>query len=280
MSWKAQRWGSALGRALLLGVIVIAFLLPLLWTVLASFDIKPENAVSPPRWQASPSLSNYEEVGATEPGFLQELLTSTAVAVASTVLTTGIAFLAAYSLARFRWRGKRLLVQGFLILACLPVMAYAIPLGATARQLHLYDTFIGVVLAETAVFAPLAVYILFGYVAQVSTELEEAACLDGAAPLQLIRWIVLPVVATGLAATAIIIFVLSWNEFLVPFVLSTDSVRSIPMAMVDVFKWDRELEWSAVAAALVASLLPLLFLVAAAHRFLEHFSLTPTHAAS
>lgn len=279
-SWKTQRQAGAIGRALLLGLIVTAFLLPLLWTVLASFDIKPENAVSPPRWQVSLSLSNYQEVGATEPGFLQELLTSTNLAVATTLLTIGIAFLAAYSLARSRWRAKRLLVQGFLILASLPVMAYAIPLGATVRGFHLYDTFVGVVLAETAVFSPLAVYILFGYITQVSPELEEAACLDGAAPLQLVWWVVLPAVATGVAATAIIIFVLSWNEFLVPFVLSTDSVRSIPMAMVDVFKWDRELEWSAVAAALVASLLPLLLLVAAAHRLLEYFSLAPTHPAN
>lgn len=275
ISWKVRRRVEAIGRGLVLILIVVAFLLPLLWTVLASINLKPENSISPPRWDIALSLDNYQEVGATEPGFLQELLTSTALAVTSTLLTITIAFLAAHSLARTRLRGKATLVSSFLVLASLPVMAYAIPLSATVRYLRLYDTFVGVTLAEAAVFAPLAVYILHSYLAGVPLELEEAAYLEGAGSLRVARSIVLPISAAGVAATAVIIFVLSWNQFLIPFVVSTDGVRSIPMAMVDVFKWDRELEWSSVAAALVASLLPLLILVTAAHRLLEYFSLTP-----
>lgn len=274
--WKKQRQLSTFIRAMLIGLFLAAFLIPLLWTFLASFDIKPQNSVAPPKWQAAVSLDNYQEVGVTEPGFMEELVTSTNLAIVTTALTMATSFLLAFALARSPWRRKQELVQVFLILASLPVMAYAIPLSATTRSLHLYDTFVGATLAETAMLSPLAVYVLFGYLAQLSPDMEQAAYLEGANALRVLWSIVLPAIAAGMAATAIVIFVLSWNQFLVPFVVTTDNVRSIPMAMVDVFKWDRELEWSSVAAALLASLLPLLVLVAAAHRLLERFSLRPS----
>ena len=104
--------------------------------------------------------------------------------------------------------------------------------------------------------------------------------LDGAEVWQILRSVVLPIIAASVAATAVIVFVLTWNQFLIPFVLSTNQVRSIPMAMVDVFKWDRELEWPRVAAALSTSLLPLLILILAAQRLLERLSLIPSQQAT
>jgi multiple sugar transport system permease protein len=276
IGWKAQRRLRNALWALSLSLTVLAFILPVVWTILASFDVKPENVVSPPTWEFVLTLDNYQEIGVTEPGFAQELMTSTDLAVVTTLLTIAVAFFGAYSLARSHLSGKNVLVQSFLILASLPVMAYIIPLNDTVKHLGLYDTFAGVALAETAVLAPLAVYILYGYLVQVSPELEEAARLDGASVWQIIRSVVLPITAAGVAATAVVIFVLSWNQFLVPLVLSTNHVRNIPEAMVDFFKFDRILEWSSVAAAFVASLLPLVILVTAAHRLLEYFSLTPT----
>ncbi len=276
IGWKAQRRLRCVVWVLSMTLTVMAFMLPVVWTVLASFDIKPENAVSPPTWEFAPTLDNYQEVGVTEPGFAQEVLTSTDLAVVTTLATTAIAFFGAYGLARSRLRGRNVLVQGFLILASLPVMAYVIPLNDTMKRFSFHDTFAGVALAETAVFMPLAVYILYGYLVQLSSELEEAARLDGANVWQIIRSVVLPITAAGVSATAVVIFVLSWNQFLVPLALSTNQVRNIPEAMVDFFKFDRELEWSSVAAAFVASLLPLVILVAAAHRLLEYFNLTPT----
>lgn len=274
--WRSQKRLRAWTRALLLSLFIVALALPLLWTALASLNIEPETGVSPPRWQVAPSFENYREIGATEPGFVQELLTSTTLALATTLLTTTLAFLAAYAVSHLPARGMILLLQILLILASLPVMAYAIPLSGVVRAVHLYDTFLGVTLAETAVLSPLAVYVLIGYLAQLSPEFEESAYLDGATPLQAVKFVVLPMIFPGVTATAVVVFVLSWNQFLLPLVLSTGEVRSIPMAMADVFKWDRELEWSAVAAAVVASVLPLLILITAAHRWLVRFRLMPS----
>ena len=273
LNWRAQRHWRGWLRALLLSGAVGVFMLPLVWTVLASFRVTPDDTAWPPTW-TSPTLAKYtEEIGVAEPTFTQELTTSIGLSLTATLLTITVSFLAAYSLARSRFRGKQLLVQSCLILASLPVMAYIVPLSDTARRLRLEDTFIGVMLVQTAVNAPLAVYILYGYLTQVSLDLEEAARLDGATALQTLWGVVLPMATSELAATAIIVFVLNWNLFLVPLVLTTSRIKTIPVAMSDFFTFERELEWPTAAAALVVSLLPLVALVALAHRLLERFSL-------
>jgi ABC-type glycerol-3-phosphate transport system permease component len=180
--------------------------------VLASFDITPDDATTPPTWHGQPTLVNYTEIGVAEPAFGQELLTSTLLSILATVITSSVAFLAAYGLARSRRHA--LLVQSFLILASVPIMAYVIPLNDTMQRLRLTDTFAGVALAGSAVYTPLAAYILYGYLGQLTREVEEAARLDGATPIQIVWWVVLPSVAPGLIATACIVFVLNWNLFL------------------------------------------------------------------
>ena len=155
-------------------------------------------------------------------------------------------------------------------------MAYVIPLSDLTRRIHLRDTFAGVALASAAAYAPLAVYILFGYLMQVPRSLEEVAHLEGAGVLQVVWGVVLPAAAPGLAATAVLVFVIDWNLFLVPTALSLNHVKTIPVALSDFYTYERELEWSNAAAALVVSLLPVAALAACAHRLLERFSLSPT----
>jgi ABC-type glycerol-3-phosphate transport system permease component len=274
--WRAQRRRQAWGRRALLAACVLALTAPVVWTVLASFEIKPEGRPWPPRWTLPPSADSYVEVMTQIPGFPQVFGTSLLLAMTAAALTIGAAFLAAYSLARWRVRWRRLVAQGFLVLASLPVMAYVIPLSDLTRRIHLRDTFAGVALASAAVYAPLAVYILFGYLMQVPRALEEVAHLEGARVLEVVWWVVLPAAAPGLAATAVLVFVLDWNLFLVPTALGLNHVKTIPVALSDFYTYERELEWSNAAAALVVSLLPVAALAACAHRLLERFSLSPT----
>jgi ABC-type glycerol-3-phosphate transport system permease component len=152
-------------------------------------------------------------------------------------------------------------------------MAYIIPLSDVMRRVHLVDTFAGVVLAEAAVTAPLAVFVLYGALANLSPEWEEAALLDGAGLFQVLGRVVFPLVASSAAATAIVLFVIDWNMLLVPLVLTSGEIKTIPVGMSDFFTFERELDWPTAAAALVVSLAPLGLLVAAFHRLLESFRL-------
>ena len=194
-------------------------------------------------------------------------------AVGATFLTLTVSFMAAYCLARIRVRGDRLISQQFLVLASLPVMAYVIPLSDLLRRVHLLDTLPGVMLAQSAVTSPLAVFVLYGAIAQLPTDWEEAAVIDGAGLPRVLAQVVLPILAPTVVATAIVLFVLDWNMLLVPLVLTAGEVKTVPVAMSDFFTFERELDWPTAAAALMVSLLPLAALVAIFHRALGRFRL-------
>jgi len=260
-------------RILLLSAITAAFLVPLLWTGLASLGVLPDNNSRPPSWTGPATLQHFSEIGGAEPAFWQELATSTTSALGAALITVTVSFLAAFGLARARLPGDRSLTQVFLVLASLPAMAYVLPLSDLIRRLHLLDSFATIVLAEAAVTAPLAVFVLHGAIVQLPTEWEEAAVLDGAGLLRVLARVVLPLIAPSVAATAIVVFVLDWNMLLVPLVLTSGEVKTVPVAMSDFFTFERELEWPTAAAALMVSLVPLAVLVALFHRVLERFTL-------
>lgn len=273
-SWRVQRRRQDRVRGACLTIVVLACLLPLVWTLLASLGITPDTTTRPPTFHLPPTLAAYRELGVAVPNVMYTLLQSTALAVLATTLTIGVAFPAAYSFTRWRQR-PQFLLESFLVLASLPVMAYILPLADTMRRLGLTDTFVGVALAEAAVFAPLAVYLLAGYLALDEREQEEAAHLDGATLFRVLWAVVLPAAAPSVAATAVIVFVLNWNLFLLPLVLTAHRVTTISVALSDFFTFERELEWPTAAAALVVALLPLVVVVAAAHRLLAQFRLAP-----
>ena len=135
------------------------------------------------------------------------------------------------------------------------------------------------VLSEAAVTAPLAVFVLHGALAQLPTEWEEAAVLDGAGLAAIVGRVVLPLAAPSLAATAIVLFVIDWNMLIVPLVLTSGDIKTIPVALSDFFTFERELEWPTAAAALIVSLAPVAVLVTVFHGVLDRFSLDVATAA-
>jgi len=270
---RAQRRRDGVTRAVVLTAALAVFMLPLAWTALAAIGLRANNNTRPPSWVGSPTLDHFRDVGIAEPAFWQEIATSTASAACAAALTVAASLLAAYGLARSRFRGNRLLTQAFLVLASLPAMAYVIPLSDLMRRSQLVDTFAGLVLTEAAVTAPLAIYVLHGALSQLSSEWEEAAWLDGAGLFRVIGQIVVPLAAPAIAATTIIVFVLDWNLLLVPLVMTAGQIKTVPLAMIDFFTFERELEWPTAAAALIISLVPVVVLVTVFHRVLDRFAL-------
>ena len=150
-----------------------------------------------------------------------------------------------------------------------------LPLSDGLRRLGLLDSLPGVTLAEAAATTPLAVYVFYAYLASVPRECEEAARLEGAGLPRLLASIMLPEAATIAAATVIVLFVLDWNQLLIPLVLTGINVRTLPVVLTDFFTLERELDWPTAAAALTISLVPLLVLVGLLYRLFERFSLLP-----
>jgi ABC-type glycerol-3-phosphate transport system permease component len=260
-------------RTVVLGVALVVLLAPLAWTLLAALGVVPDNSTWPPSWAGSFSLAHFVDVGAAEPSFWEELATSTVSAAAAALITIAVSYPAAYALARSQTRAEGVVAPALVVLASLPAMSYVIPLGDLMRRAHLADTLGGIVLSEAAITAPLAVYVLHGAIRQLSPEWEEAAVLDGAGLWRTLVRVALPLVAPSVAATAIVVFVIDWNLLLVPLVMTSGEIKTVPVAMSDFFTFERELEWPSAAAALVISLVPVAVLVAVFHRALQRFSL-------
>lgn len=260
-------------RAIAIAAALVAFLGPLVWTAGAAMGVVANAGTRPPTVRIQLTFDHFAEVGVAAPSFWQEIGTSLVLSAGAAFLSVLVSFLAAYALARSGSHRQRTTGQVFLVLASLPVMAYVLPLGDLMQRVHLDDSILGLTLAEAAVTAPLAIYVLRGFLAQLSPEWEEAAVLEGASGVRVLARVVLPLSAQTLAATAAILFVLDWNQLLIPLVVSGVQVKPVPVAMVDFFTFERELDWPTAAAALTVSVLPLVLVLAAFHRLFERFTL-------
>src|SRR5579871_3913840 len=214
---------------LFLWLTVLVALFPILWMILSS--IKPPDLVQaiPPVWSFSPTLSNYNDVlnGTTSMGPL--ITHSFIVASLSTLLTLATALPAAYSLARLRFRGKRFLGSWILSTIMFPPVVSVIPVFIVVGQLGLMDTYPALVIPYTAFNLPVIIWMLRGFVKQIPEEIEEAALIDGASYLDVVRRVVFPLVAPGLAAAAILCFLFAWNEFLFALTLTRAAVKTAPV---------------------------------------------------
>ena len=147
------------------------------------------------------------------------------------VLTIVIAVLGAYAFARMEFRFKRTIFTSVLATLLLPAYATLIPLYRIMSGLGLVNTYLAVILVYTSGFLPLATWLLYNYFSSVPRSLEEAAFVDGASWLRTLTSIVIPVALPGIAAAAIITFLLGWAQFLFPLVLTSD-LSSQPVTVV------------------------------------------------
>ena len=251
-------------RFAVVGAALAIALWPIALTALASLGITP----STPR---TPRLEAYLEIGAASLAFPPKLAASFALALATACLTLAVAAPAAFALARSTSSLRPALALGLAAMSGVPLVAYLMPLRETLRLLHLQGTFAGVMLAETGLYAPFAAYLLYGQWRQSPHEAELAARLEGATGLQVLWHVALPGIAAGAAATGAVVFAQSWNATLLPLVAG--GAGTVPVAFVDVFAFERDLEWPTAAAAIAASLLPLLALAVLARGPLEHLGL-------
>jgi multiple sugar transport system permease protein len=244
-----------------------AFLLPQLW--LASISLKSKAGVYefPPRLlPPDASLRNYAFVlGRTQiPWYLGN---SARVAVLATFVTLLLGIPAAYVLSRESFRGRRALFAGLLAVQMVSPMVLLVPIYGLVASLRLLDTHAGLVLVYATIQLPFTIWVLKGFFDAVPPSMLEAAQLDGASRLRTLWAIALPVIAPGLAATAIFNLAAYWSEFALALVLLDSQQRfTIPVGLFS-FQSGYETEWQLVASASFIGLVP----VMAAFVFLQRY---------
>ena len=221
MKQKARIWrwvGSA--------IVLIWSLVPIYWSLKTSLeteaDARAQNYVP-----LHPTLGNYATLltrSGDLPGQIRRAMLNIVIECgAATIVTVVLATLAGYAFARMEFRGRQWLFYAVLATMAFPAYTTLIPLYKIMSDFSLVNTYTGIVLVYVSGFLPLATWVLHNYFVSMPIGLEEAALIDGASRLQVLRRIVLPLARPGIISTALITFLFAWAQFLFPLVLSTDS---------------------------------------------------------
>jgi ABC-type glycerol-3-phosphate transport system permease component len=243
------------------GLLVAGFAAPVYWALVAS--LAPEARLFDGSALALPldaTTQHYRALFDTR-DFLVPIRNSLVVAGATTLFAVPVAALCAYSIARLPLPGKGALLAIILAVSMFPQISVVPPLFLLLRELRLIDTYPGLVLPYLTFATPIAVWLLTGFFRQLPRDLEEAALVDGATRLRVLRDVVLPLAAPGLASTAILTFLYSWNEFLfaLSFTLGPDRY-TVPVAIA-LFRGRYQVPWGEVLAAAIVATIPVALLV-------------------
>lgn len=243
-------------------LIILFALAPYVWMILTSIKPQAELAEWPVRYlPRQATLDHYREL-LSRTSFAGNLLNSLIIACGAALLGLAVSIPAGYAFSRFRFRGRRPLMTGFLVINMFPIVLLIIPLFVLMRRLGLIDTYLGVVIGHSTFSIPFAIWMLTSYFSTIPIDLDEAATIDGATRFEAIRHVILPLVAPGVATAGIYIFITSWNEYLFAMMLSGQNVRTVTVAL-QLFIGEFTIQWGLLTAGgtLIAIPVTILFLL-------------------
>lgn len=262
ITYRGRRRIRLVVRYLLATSMVALLVLPIYAVALTSIqhevDIRTRDVRLIPRYI---TLEHYHEV--LRPGHIVPVKEATLNSLLVSGLTAGVVVLlgsmAAYALARFHLRAKAGILYGFTSVYTAPTILFVIPLFVLAARIGVTDTRLALVVLYSAFTLPFTVWILKGFFERVPREIEEAARLDGCTIPQVIRHVVLPLAVPGLVAVFVVVFILSWIEFLTPLVF-TREVRMLTVSL-GLYRGTADILLGQQAAAAVMATLPVIGLL-------------------
>lgn len=256
------------GKLLLLALVLAWSLFPILLIVSASF--KPATIIFdiPPKWLFAPTLDNYRLLIDQWPDFWRCLKNSLIITIGATALTVLSSSLAGYVYSRYR--GAALAGSAFfmVVVRMFPPIVITLPLFPVVNWLRINDTHLLLILLYATFFVSLSTWIVKAGIDQLPAELEEAAAIDGASLPQVLRLVVLPLIAPTLIASGVFVFVFAWNEFLFAFIFTTTAAKTAPLLISEMMGSATGVDWGVVFAAATIQLLPILLFVMLAQKYL------------
>ncbi|MBU2647554.1 carbohydrate ABC transporter permease [bacterium] len=240
----------------LLTVIAFVFLFPFLWVVYTSLQYPESAGQVPPVLFFSPTLDNFRQVFA-EGEFFSCLWNSIIVVVLTLTANLLVSLPSAYVIARKRQRWMMFLI---LFLQMAPWITLLLPWYIIFKNLGLYDTVLGLVLSNLTFMIPFTIWLMLGFFEDVPIEVEEAAWLDGCSHLGTFARIVVPLVRGGIITISTLGFMVCWNIFLFPLVLSGYNTKTLPVFVFG-FLADNQLDFGPLSAAALLTTLPVIIFV-------------------
>ena len=243
---------------ILLFLILALMFFPVYWMLVTSFKVVGEVYQIPPKWLPTTwTFQNYVKLFSGYVPFPLYMRNSIISCLATSLLATAGATLAAYALSRLRFPAKRPYLLAILATQMFPHVLLLLSLYVTYRELKLYDTLIGLIIAFTTFAIPFSVWMMKGFFDSVPVEIEEAALIDGCTRMQALWIVVLPSVVPGLLAVGLFSFLEAWNNLLYPLTLATSNeVRTLPPGLLLSFLGQFKQDWGGMMAASVVVTIP------------------------
>ncbi len=259
---------KAVGKAMAVFVIVAWSLFPIAIIVLSAFkfdrDIfRPDNV-----FVFEPTLNNFVNLVSRWPDFFSALANSLIVTSGATVLAVLVSTLAGYALSRYRARLLNASVVFLVVIRLIPPIVVTLPLFPIVNQLRLSDTHILLIVLYATFFVSLGALVMRTFIDQIPRELDDAARMDGAGPIQVLRSVILPLSGQGMVAVAVFVAIFAWNEYLFAFIFSSVRSRTAPIVLSEMMGALDGIEWGVLFAASTTQLIPVLIFVVAMQRFL------------
>lgn len=250
-------------QRLLLVAVVLAFLFPFFWMILASFKTQQQILSNENILVFTPTFQNYKDVF-EQYSFLKFIINSFIIAAASTFLALVLGLPAAYSIARYKQDKLGLTI---LVARIVPGITFLIPWFILFSKLKLVDSYTSMILSHMLVGLPFIVWIMVSYFENIPIELEESARVDGCTIQEAFWRIVLPISGPGIITASIFSFVFSWNNFMFSLVLAGDKTKTLPIAVFSFLSYS-DINWGGLMAAAVVITLPVMILALFAQKYI------------
>jgi multiple sugar transport system permease protein len=249
---------SKILKDLVLIMVLIFTLFPILWTVTLSFKQSRDIVKYPPSFLFTPTFDNYVNALYNSP-FLSYFINSGIIALGSTFLVLLLAIPAAYGIYRFNFKLKSFVTVFILFSRMVLPVAVAIPFFVVFKELNLLNTHISIILMETIMLLPLAIWLIGGYLVMVPKEFEEAAMIDGTTRFGAFLRIVIPILITSLIPISILTFIFSWNDLLFPLILSGPQTKTLTVGILNYIGYE-SVDWGALCATVMIASVPIIIL--------------------
>ncbi len=256
-----RRYGRTGWNLVALAVLVV-MVFPVYWMVSTAFQPTDNiNRLTPSWFPGHPTLQHFRDA-MNRPYFWNSVVNSVTIVGITVAVSIVLAFLAAVALAKFRFSGRKLFIVLLIGIQMLPQVGLIIPLYVVLARYHLTRTnlvLFGVIITYMTFALPFAVWTLRGFLLNIPKELEEAAMVDGSSRLGAFVRILLPLVAPGLVATSVFVFITSWNEFIFAYVLLSDqSKQTVTVWLSSFYGTSRQVDWGGLMAGSVLAAIPVL----------------------
>ncbi len=265
---RTDKLAIGLGKTVAVAVILVWSLFPIAFLVMSSFKPGQDIFAVPPKLVFSPTVQHYVELWNGWGVFFSGLLNSTIITAGATIIAITTSTAAGYVYSRYSSRMLDASVMFLIIVRLIPPIVVTLPLFPIINAIGLNDTHIVLMVLYATFFVSLGTVLMRTFIDQIPRELDEAAQIDGAGRLTILRRVIVPLAAPGILAVAVFVVVFAWNEFLFAFIFTATKAKTAPLVISEMIGSIDGVDWGVLFAASTVQLIPVLLFVIFMNRYL------------